>query len=96
MTEPKKITKELRKTGTSDEALMTYIGSYMAPREQEIRLHDAEFRGKHYFDFRFYDKRSDGGIPTKRGVRLDVTSVGHLVDAISSWQAFLQERERDV
>ena len=94
MTETKSKEKEVQSKERKDEAVMTRLMTYQGPRDQEIRLHNAEFRGKHYFDFRFYEKGSGGDIPTRRGVRLAATSVGHLEDAISRWKSFIKEGQK--
>ena len=95
MTETKQKESKAQSREGKEEAKMTHLMSYQGPRDQEIRLHNAEFRGKHYLDFRFYDKKSGRDIPTKRGVRLDSVSVGHLEDAILKWKSFVEEFQKD-
>ena len=84
------------KNDGSNEAKMTHLVSYEGPRGQEIRLSNAEFRGEHYLDFRFYEKRSRGAVPTKRGIRLGLRSIEYLEDAISRWKAFLEVLEAEI
>lgn len=85
------------KSGTIMTHLMTYTGSNGA----EYRLHDAEYRGKHYFDFRKYDQRTRGGMPTKGGLRLNPRMLEFLEDGMMRWrrfykQAVVREAKREV
>lgn len=92
----KQTKEEEKRKGNPGEARMTHLISYQASRGQEIRLHDAEFRGEHYFDFRFYDKGNQGMVPTKRGIRLGLLDVGRLRDSISRWRSFYKGLEEVV
>jgi hypothetical protein len=93
MTDSVEAKRKEKKREMLSEAKMTYLLSYETPRGQEIRVHDAEFRGQHYFDFRFYEKGTQGSVPTRRGIRLGLRDVGHLEDAVSKWRSFLERLE---
>lgn len=90
MPETKQAKPKEKSKDVPGEARMSHLLSYEGSRGQEIRLHDAEFRSEHYFDFRFYDKGSEGMIPTKRGIRLSLRDVGYLEDAIPRWKEYLK------
>ncbi len=96
MEETQQPKEEVKGKENFSQAQMTHLVSYEAQRDQEIRLHDAEFRGRHYFDFRFYEKRTRGMVPTPRGIRLGLQAVEHLEDAISRWKSFIKRFEVSV
>lgn len=86
---------------TKSGTIMTHLMSYSAPNGSEYRLHDAEYKGKHYFDFRRYDPRSRGGVPTQGGLRLNPRTLEFLEDAMMRWRRFykqtvIQEGKREV
>lgn len=89
MPEEKQTRKQRRDNAT--EAKMTHLLSYKGPRGQEARLHDAEFRGEHYFDFRFYEGGKEGVVPTRRGIRIGAKFVEHLEEAITRWKEFVRQ-----
>lgn len=91
MTDTKPTKEEEKKKESSSQAQMTHLFSYQGPRGQEIRLHDAEFLDKHYFDFRFYEKGNRGMFPKERGIRLGFREVEFLQDAVARWKAFHKE-----
>ncbi len=70
---------------------MTHLLSYQGPREGEMRLHDAEYRGEHYFDYRRYEKLTRGMASTPKGLRLSRSGVGLLKDAIARWEEFYKQ-----
>jgi len=93
MTDTKQAKEEEKKKRDFAQARMTHLFSYQGPRGQEIRLHDAEFLGRHYFDFRFYEKGNRGIFPKERGIRLGLREVEFLQDAVARWKAFHKELE---
>lgn len=85
--------EEAKKKESVAQARMTHLFSYQGPQGQEIRLHDAEFLSKHYFDFRFYEKGNRGMFPKERGIRLGLREVEFLQDAVARWKAFHKDLE---
>ena len=76
--------QKVTKTGT----IMTHLMTYAGPNGSEYRLHDAEYQGKHYFDFRKYDSRTRGDMSTPAGVRLNPRLLEFLEDAMMQWRRF--------
>jgi len=86
---------------TRSGTIMTHLMTYSAPTGSQYRLHDAEYKGKHYFDFRRYDPRTRGGVPTQGGLRLNPRTLEFLEDAMMRWRRFykqsvVQEGKREV
>ena len=86
---------------TKSGTIMTHLMTYSGPNGFEYRLHDAEYKGKHYFDFRKYDPRTRGGVPTRGGLRLNPRLLEFLEDAMMRWRRFykqtvVREGKRDV
>lgn len=67
---------------------MIHLMSFPASRGDEWQLHDAEYRGQHFFDYRRYESRTRGKVATPKGVRLSRYGVEHLKDAICKWEEF--------
>ena len=76
---------------TKSGTIMTHLMTYSGPSGSEYRLHDAEFKGKHYFDFRKYDPRTRGGVPTRGGIRLNPRLLEFLEDAMMRWRRFYKQ-----
>lgn len=78
-------------TVTKSGTIMTHLMTYSGPNGSEYRLHDAEYEGKHYFDFRKYDQRTRGGMPTRGGIRLNPRLLEFLEDAMMRWRRFYKQ-----
>jgi|GEM_PF-1495170 len=76
---------------TKSGTIMTHLMTYTGPNGSEYRLHDAEYKGKHYFDFRKYDQRTRGGIPTRGGIRLNPRLLEFLEDSMMRWRRFYKQ-----
>ena len=79
--------QKVTKSGT----IMTHLMTYSGPNGSEYRLHDAEYQGKHYFDFRKYIQQTRGGMPTPAGVRLNPKLLEFLEDAMMRWRRFYKQ-----
>ena len=79
--------QKVTKSGT----IMTHLMTYSGPNGSEYRLHDAEYKGKHYFDFRKYDPRTRGGVPTRGGIRLNPRLLEFLEDGMMRWRRFYKQ-----
>lgn len=77
----------ITKSGT----IMTHLMTYTSANGTEYRLHDAEYKGKHYFDFRRYDPRMPGGMPTRGGLRLNPRMLEFLEDSMMRWRRFYKQ-----
>lgn len=68
--------------------IMTHLMTYRIPGGREYQLHDAEYNGRHYFDFRKYDQKAVGTIPTKSGFRANFKELEFLTDAVMRWRRY--------
>ncbi len=74
----------ITKTGT----IMTHLMTYAGPNGTEFQLRDAEYQGKHYFDFRKFDPLRRGDKPLPTGIRLSPKGLEFLEDAMAQWRRF--------
>lgn len=79
--------QRITKTGT----IMTHLMSYAGPNGTEYQLRDAEFKGKHYFDFRKFDPLKRGDKPMPMGIRLSPKGLEFLEDAMAKWRRFYKQ-----
>jgi len=76
---------------TPSGTIMTHLMTYRTPGGKEFRLHDAEYKGKHYFDYRKYDQRTRGASPTKSGLRAGPKDLEFLEDAMMRWRRYYKQ-----
>jgi len=79
--------QRVTKTGT----IMTHLMSYAGPNGSEFQLRDAEYQGKHYFDFRKFDPKRRGDKPMPTGIRLSPKGLAFLEDAMANWRRYYKQ-----
>ena len=79
--------QKITKTGT----IMTHLLTYAGPNGSEYQLRDAEFKGKHYFDFRKFDPLRRGDKPAPTGIRLSPQGLELLEDAMAKWRRYYKQ-----
>ena len=89
--------QKITKTGT----IMTHLMTYAGPNGTEYQLRDAEYQGKHYFDYRKFDPLRRGDKPVPTGIRLSPKGLTFLEDAMGIWRRFykqiqVKEGKRDI
>ncbi len=89
----RKFEKKRPRNHKKDEPQVKLLRTYPAHEGREFRLHDVEFYGKSYFDFRLFEKYLTGVVSRKRGIRLSAPLVEFLEDAIWNWKSYHAVRD---